>query len=214
MCCLELMETAFVLQNTVNSSWSLGLAGDCVSILVCTCDEGKKGGAYTAITFLRFEFFSPSFIHFCHHTERETGGNYALFNFLTFRQDWICSAAKSDKKESEGRVSSQLSLHVAADTVKRRERGRINAMHLFIQTVHLLCGKSLASICITTDTHTHTQSMSESRRERERKRWSHIVRAPVIMGFSERTWQWHGCASRPIILNGLYSTMEVLHGVK
>lgn len=212
------METAFVLQNTVNSSWFQGLAGDCVSILVCTCDEGKKGGAYTAITFLRFEFFSPSFIHFCHHTERETGGNYALFNFLTFRQDWICYVAKPDKKESEGRVCSQLSLHVAADTVKRRERGRINAMHLFIQTVHLLCGKSLASICITTETHTHTHTHPKNEwdggGEKERKRWSHIVRAPVIMGFSERTWQWQGCASKPIILNGLYSTMEVLHSVK
>lgn len=55
------------------------------------------------------------------HTEGERGGNSGLFNFLTFRQDWICSAAKSDKRPLKAK--SQLMTWPSCSH-GRRETGR------------------------------------------------------------------------------------------
>lgn len=128
---------------------------------------------FPPVEYVLFCFSSPFFICSCHHTARETGGS-GLFNFLTFRQDWIGSSAKPDKKKHEESVSSWLSLDVAADSQRGGKKKRINAMHLFIQTVHLLCGESLASKITTTDTHTDWErwrgrkSLCVCERERER----------------------------------------------
>lgn len=111
-----------------------------------------------------FLFFLPCY-HSRHLMERETGGNSGLFNFLTFRHDWICSAAKPDKRLLKAK--SQLMTwptcsHGQRGGGRERERERhwrksnsCHAQHLFIQTVHLLCGLSLAGIQRKHTHHTH-----------------------------------------------------------
>lgn len=51
-------------------------------------------------------FFPSSCLRSCRHMGTETAGNSGLFNFLTFRQDWICSAAKPEKSPLQAK--SQL----------------------------------------------------------------------------------------------------------
>ena len=160
-----------------------------VSAVMCVCQyfdclhafpgkkEKKGGNVYLLNDFLRSECLLPPqtpCIHSRHCTERETGGNSGLFNFLTFRHDWICSAAKPDKRLLKAK--SQLMTWPSCSHGQRKEGGNkrekererererereqsCHAQHLFIQTVHLLCGLSLAGI---QHTHTHTQTLLSS----------------------------------------------------